>query len=330
MKIHRLPASPKPVATADTAAPSARPASVPGGSGDGFDAAPVARALVQNTARATLKQGASGADVTALQQALTNLGYDTGGVDGSFGAHTLSAVKQFQAAQGLTADGVVGPNTWAALDAASTSSSTPTQPSNPQPAPTGDVYALGNGAKSLGLSYTGTSTPINAVHTSSGSVGAFAFQSKLDIDSDGATGITQTQDPWHQDQTSLKFANGYVDAKTVPYIVLPPSLAKAGGAKLGDLVQVSYGGKSVYAIYADGGPSTKLGEGSMALASQLGINPDPRYGGMDSQKVKMTVLPGSGAQQGIVAGGPSVSFDDVQQKGAAAFANAAAQGFVQG
>src|SRR6185312_7475323 len=181
MKVQRQPVRMQPVATADSPASSARTSSVPGGSGDGFDAAPVARALVQNTARATLKQGASGADVTALQQALTKLGYDTGGVDGSFGPHTLSAVKQFQTAQGLTADAVVGPNTWAALDAASAGSSTPTPPANPQPAPTGDVYALGSGAKSLGLSYTGTSTPINATHTSSGSVGAFAFQSKLDI-----------------------------------------------------------------------------------------------------------------------------------------------------
>ncbi|MBS2026868.1 MAG: peptidoglycan-binding protein [Deltaproteobacteria bacterium] len=329
MKVHRLSVRPSSSPSVDTSAPSR--SSTPAAASDGFDAAPVHRDLVHTTARATLKQGASGSDVVALQQALTALGYDTGGADGSFGPHTLAAVKQFQAAQGLTADGVVGPMTWAALDAASAGSSTPvTPPTNPQPAPAGDVYALGSGASSLGLSYTGTSTSINAVHTSSGAVGAFAFQSKLDIDSDGATGITHSQDPWHQDQTSLKFADGYVDAKTVPYIVLPPSLARAGGAKLGDLVQVSYNGKSVYAIYADVGPSTKLGEGSMALASQLGINPDPRYGGMDSQKVKMVVLPGSGAQQGIVAGGPSVSFDDVQQKGAAAFANAAAQGYVQG
>ena len=36
-------------------------------------------------------------------------------VDGKFGQGTENAVKDFQKAKGLTADGVVGTNTWAAL-----------------------------------------------------------------------------------------------------------------------------------------------------------------------------------------------------------------------
>ena len=40
---------------------------------------------------------------------------DYGGVDGVFGQHTKSAVLYVQSYYSLTADGVVGPNTWKAL-----------------------------------------------------------------------------------------------------------------------------------------------------------------------------------------------------------------------
>lgn len=64
----------------------------------------------------TLRKGMSGADVAYLQNALTVLGYDCGTVDGKFGAKTFEAVKQFQADCHLTADGVVGTKSWAALE----------------------------------------------------------------------------------------------------------------------------------------------------------------------------------------------------------------------
>ncbi len=71
----------------------------------------------------------------------------------------------------------------------------------------------------------------------------------------------------------------YVDASTVPYIVLPRGMP--GGARLGDLAVVMNleTGAVCGAIYADIGPRGKLGEGSMALARAQGIDPDPRTGG---------------------------------------------------
>jgi len=63
----------------------------------------------------TLKPGDTGKQVRALQHALAQLGYSVGTVDGNYGPATTNAVKQFQAAAKLTADGVLGPVTLAAL-----------------------------------------------------------------------------------------------------------------------------------------------------------------------------------------------------------------------
>ena len=62
----------------------------------------------------TVRRGDSGAAVRAVQGQLLGRGYGVT-VDGAFGPGTESAVRSFQTAQALTADGVVGPNTWLAL-----------------------------------------------------------------------------------------------------------------------------------------------------------------------------------------------------------------------
>jgi immune inhibitor A len=65
----------------------------------------------------TLRRGARGPDVARLQQALINLGFDPGPVDGIFGPKTDAAVRAYQRSRGLAADGIVGPLTWASLHA---------------------------------------------------------------------------------------------------------------------------------------------------------------------------------------------------------------------
>ena len=64
-----------------------------------------------------LRKGSKGKDVKALQILLKGYGYSVGwyGADGDFGSATESAVKKFQAAEKITADGVVGPDTWSHL-----------------------------------------------------------------------------------------------------------------------------------------------------------------------------------------------------------------------
>jgi hypothetical protein len=63
----------------------------------------------------TLKPGDQGAQVKVLQRALARLGYATGAVDGDYGPSTEDALKRFQTASKLTADGVLGPATLKAL-----------------------------------------------------------------------------------------------------------------------------------------------------------------------------------------------------------------------
>jgi putative chitinase len=65
-------------------------------------------------ARTTLRLGASGEQVTELQSMLAAKGLEVA-ADDQFGPATAAAVEQFQADQGLLADGVVGPQTWDAL-----------------------------------------------------------------------------------------------------------------------------------------------------------------------------------------------------------------------
>ena len=62
----------------------------------------------------TLRNGSNGNFVYLLQYILNQNGYSLT-VDGAFGNNTLNAVTAFQTAQGLTADGIVGANTWRTL-----------------------------------------------------------------------------------------------------------------------------------------------------------------------------------------------------------------------
>lgn len=67
-----------------------------------------------------LRRGSTGPDVAMVQSRLMQLGWGPhlqqyGGADGKFGDGTHHAVVQFQQRNGLAADGIVGPKTWAAL-----------------------------------------------------------------------------------------------------------------------------------------------------------------------------------------------------------------------
>ena len=62
-----------------------------------------------------VRRGARGNITKLLQEKLTSLGYGTNGVDGIFGNGTKNAVIKYQKSKGLSADGIVGQNTWRKL-----------------------------------------------------------------------------------------------------------------------------------------------------------------------------------------------------------------------
>lgn len=87
----------------------------------------------------------------------------------------------------------------------------------------------------------------------------------------------------------------YVDSYSVPYIVVSPKIRNpAKGIVLGCLARVTYNGNSVDCVVADIGPLRKVGEISMAAARIVGMNWNPRNGGVDSG-VSYEIFPGTTA-----------------------------------
>ena len=92
----------------------------------------------------------STAQVKTVQTKLKRWGYYTGAVDGIYGPKTKAAVKSFQKKNGLTADGIVGKKTAAALGMSLSSSDNSSTSNN-------DLYLLAKCvyAEARGESYTG-------------------------------------------------------------------------------------------------------------------------------------------------------------------------------
>ncbi len=65
----------------------------------------------------TIQEGSTGADVELAQYELCRDLFLNGpeDVDGMFGPKTKTAVEEYQQAEGLTVDGIVGPQTWAKM-----------------------------------------------------------------------------------------------------------------------------------------------------------------------------------------------------------------------
>ena len=79
----------------------------------------------------TIRRGSTGPDVVLCQDDLRAHGYPCT-VDGIFGSGTESCVKAFQSDNGLVADGIVGPATWAALQAEDVDDPTTWDPGAPR------------------------------------------------------------------------------------------------------------------------------------------------------------------------------------------------------
>ena len=88
----------------------------------------------------------------------------------------------------------------------------------------------------------------------------------------------------------------YVDAETVPYIVVPPVIVtQTAGVVRGCKARVTFRGKSVDCVVADRGPKNKIGELSIAAARAVGLPSSPRHGGTEKPEVLYELFPGVAA-----------------------------------
>lgn len=143
----------------------------------------------------------------------------------------------------------------------------------------------------VNLVYTTLTTKSNTKKTNKTTNGV-TFKTGMAIDNDGIG--PDHGDPYHQSGTS--YANGKLNADKTNYIALAPGWASKNKLKLGDIALVKYKDKTAYAVYGDNYKGDEVhGEGSVALAKALGINPSGTSGGVSSG-VEYTVYPDSNKQ----------------------------------
>lgn len=84
----------------------------------------------EKSEEAISRYGSSGSEVKEIQTKLKRWGYYNGSIDGVYGTQTVNAVKYFQKKNGLTADGIAGSKTLAAMGISSGSSTSSSSQSN--------------------------------------------------------------------------------------------------------------------------------------------------------------------------------------------------------
>lgn len=156
------------------------------------------------------------------------------------------------------------------------------------------AYATGGSIVTSSPYQEGSTSPVTVYKKN----GAIYFTSGMSIDCDGQPGslCNQTTDPYFQSSTAWNQSNGQpLKAEVLPFVVIPLPSSRwnyaDSGIKGGNLVLMCYKDKYVFGVVGDLGPSQRIGEGSYAAAKALGINPNPKSGGVASG-VTYVVFPG--------------------------------------
>jgi hypothetical protein len=153
---------------------------------------------------------------------------------------------------------------------------TPVPSPRPKPAPVGKSTIL-DLVQGVAIELITTASGSEIVH----------FVADADIDADGSGG-NPDHDPYFQPDTTLHGPDGRaLNANQVPFAVVPPQvIQKTQGIVLGSecLVTNTITKRQVLCVVGDVGPTSKVGEISVAAARAIGVPPNPVHGG-ESRKV---------------------------------------------
>ena len=198
--------------------------------------------ITSSAAALKLQKNDKSDNVRRLQQALTQLGYYSGTVDGSFGSGTKAAVSAFQQANSLTVDGIAGSATIALLEKqtgididgnSSSSSSTATglfkgDYSKLQYTSSGSrVRVLQQALKDLGF----TISKVDGVFGQSTFEAVMAFQKATGLTVDGIVG-RKTWDSLYGKASALRSSGPVVTLKRLPYPGTPLTVGTDSSAVL--------------------------------------------------------------------------------------------------
>ena len=140
-----------------------------------------------------LRRGSKGSAVTELQNRLAALGFSPGAADGIFGSLTEGAVKSFQRSRGITADGIVGSQTWSKLGMVAG-----TPPGTPSSGPSG-----GSGSIRYGKGWGGSEGVADAAKGIAASMGVPVTSQKRDLAATIRVGSTTGSDHYTGNTTAF-------------------------------------------------------------------------------------------------------------------------------
>jgi hypothetical protein len=129
---------------------------------------------------------------------------------------------------------------------------------------------------------------------------AVYWKSELAVDCDGArtTTCNLQNDPQYQGTTVGKDSSGNsLDAAAVPYVEVPKASMtfdyRAAGLAMGTVVAAIYKNQLSYGVIGQEQDTDTIGNASYAMAVQLGINPNPVTGGLQSEDVTYIAFKGA-------------------------------------
>nr|ATE50857.1 peptidoglycan-binding protein [Actinoplanes tsinanensis] len=211
----------------------------------------------------TLKAGARGTEVTALQHLLIARGQSVA-VDGEFGPATTTAVKAFQKADGLTADGIVGPATWAKL--------VPTLRQGAQGAAVKAAQTL--------LKTRGQSVAVDGEFGSATTSAVKAFQKAKGLSADGVVGTQSwsallTSDSGAPSGNRAAFAQQILNTSGIELATVHPGGTHAGSTARQNIIDTANGKGALTSPWSDKpnqrvALDTRMLNGLLKLLSQDG------------------------------------------------------------